>query len=594
MDSEQNNQQDPQNQQKSQSRDTVQFQNPNLRYNKPNRQRPPKQQQSSGSTVSIIPLGGVGDVTKNMYVYEFGNEMLLVDCGIGFADNNTPGVDFMIPDTTYIRKSDKKIVGMMLTHGHEDHIGALPFVLPTLPEFPIYASGMTAAMANAKLKDFGMKEKIQPLKFSDTIQLGSFKISLVHITHSVPEAANYFIRTPVGNFYHGSDYKIDFNPPDQKPSDLRKIARFGDEGVLCMLSDSVGAERFGVTPAEMPIQEKFEDEIRKAKGRVYITTYSSNVSRMQQAVQAALKNNRKICFIGRSFLKMKELGKQFGYLNYPPKAEIKPHEVKKFRPDQIMILLAGGQGQVESGLVRIATGEDRDLQIQANDTVIFSSTTIPGNEINVNSLIDMLSKRGARVLYSEIAPGFHVSGHGSEYDIKLLMSLTDPKLVMPMGGTYKQMLAFRNIAVQMGYSADKVVMTENGQEVIFDKNGFRLGRRVSAAPVYVDEVTGEEVDDYIVLDRMKISNEGIVIAMVEVNVETGEIVNTPDIITKGFTYSNKEELAQRLGDELRRTFAKQAQVANWRFYKKMIQEKMEQILYKEHREPMVIPIVVEV
>lgn len=563
-----------------------------------NQQQLVKQQRQQkgpiGSTVSIIPLGGVGDVTKNMYVYEYGNEMLLVDCGIGFADASTPGVDFMIPDISYLKKSSKKIVGMVLTHGHEDHIGALPFVLPSLSGFPIYAMQLTAAMANAKLKDFGMKELVQAAKFSDTLQLGSFRISFIRMTHSVLDASNLFIRTPAGNFYHGSDYKIDFTPAGGQPSELRKIARFADEGILCLLSDSVGAERQGVTPTEIPIQEHFEDEIRKAQGKVFITTYSSHIVRMDQAVQAALKFNRKICFLGRSFTKMRDIGRQLGYLKYPAKAEIKPQDIKKFKPNQVMILLAGGQGQIESGLVRIATDENRDIHIQPNDTVIFSSTTIPGNENNVNALIDTLSKKGARVRYSEIAGGFHVSGHGSQYDIKLLLTLAGAKYVMPMGGTYKQMVAFKEIARQMGYSDKNIVLSEDGREVVFDNGGFHFGRQVNAATVYVDEITGEEVDNYVILDRMKISTEGIVIIMVEVDSETGAIKSTPDIITKGFTYANRDELAQRLDQELKKTFAKRDRVTNWRFYKKMIQEKTEQILYREHREPLVIPVVVEV
>lgn len=547
--------------------------------------------------VAIIPLGGIGDVTKNMYVYEYGRELLLVDCGIGFADLTVPGVDFLVPDITYVKNalnSGKRIVGMVLTHGHEDHIGALPFILPNLPNFPIHATPLTAAMVNEKMKDFGIQRSVKEVKFSDVLSLGSFNVSFVHMTHSILDASNLIIKTPIGNFYHGSDYKFDFTPVDGKPSELRKIAKAGDEGILCLLSDSVGAERKGYTPSEKAIGEKFEDEIRKASGKVFVTTYSSNVSRMNQAIEAGLKFNRKICFIGRSFLKARDISKTLGYMKLPDKSEIKPQEVRKYKPNQVLILLAGSQGQIESGLVRIATDGDRDLKISPNDTIIFSADPIPGNEVNVNTLVDTLSKKGAKVLYSDITSGFHVSGHGSENDIKLMISLTNPKYVFPMGGTYKQLVAFREIAKGMGYRENDVIVCENGQEIVFTRDSWRVGRRIQTETVYVDQITGEEVEDYVVLDRMKISNEGIVIVMVEVNSSTGEIQSNPEIITKGFTYPDKEKLAKRLGEELRRTFKRRDSVVNWRFYKKMIQEKTESILYKERREPLVIPVVVEV
>ncbi len=545
-------------------------------------------------SVSIIPMGGVGDVTKNMYLYEYKNEILIVDCGIGFADSTAPGIDFLIPDISYLKKTNKKIVGMVLTHGHEDHIGALPFVLPVLPNFPIHATPLTAEFIKEKLTDFGIKRQVMTNKFSDTVKLGSFTISFVRMTHSILDASNLFIKTPVGNFYHGSDYKFDFTPYDGRPSELRKIAKAGEEGVLALLSDSVGAERRGYTPSEKEIGQKFEDAIAKAKGKVYVTTYSSNIARMNQAISAALKYNRKICFIGRSFMKARDVGKKLGYMDIPAKMEVKPQVAKRMKPDQVMILLAGSQGQIESGLVRIASGEDRDLTIKQDDTIIFSADPIPGNEQNVNALVDMLSKIGAKVYYSEISRDFHVSGHGSQRDIELLISLASPQFVMPIGGTYKQLIAFREIANGLGYANDHVVIGDTGKEIIFTKNGFRMGRDIKTATVYVDQITGEEVDNFVVLDRKKIAEEGIVIVMVEVDPNTGEIVDKPDIITKGFNYSNKEALINKLDQQLRQLFIKKEKVDNWRFYRRMIQEKTESILFRQNREPLVIPVVIEV
>lgn len=545
-------------------------------------------------SVSIIPIGGVGDVTKNMYLYEYKDEILIVDCGIGFADSTAPGVDFLIPDVSYLKKTDKKIVGMILTHGHEDHIGALPFVLPSLPEFPIYATPLTAEFIKEKIKDFGIKRKISTANFQDNVKMGSFSISFVHVTHSILDASNLIIKTPVGSFYHGSDYKFDFTPVDGKPSELRKIAKAGDQGLLCVLSDSVGAERRGYTPSELEIGQEFEDAIGKVKGKVFVTTYSSNISRMNQAIEAALKYNRKICFVGRSFMKARDVGRSLGYMKFPPKMEVKPQQARKLKPSQVMILLAGSQGQIESGLMRIASGEDRDFKVAKDDAIIFSADPIPGNEQNVNSLVDMLSKHGAKVYYSDINKGFHVSGHGSQKDIELLLSLTTPKFVMPIGGTYKQLVAFREIANGLGYADDKVVIGEAGKEIVFTKNGFRFGRDIKAATVYVDQITGEEVDNFVILDRKKISEEGILIVMVEVDSQTGEIVGKPDLITKGFNYTNKDQLSNKLYEQLSKTFSKREKVDNWRIYRRMIQQKTESILFKQSREPLVIPVVVEV
>ncbi len=554
------------------------------------------------NSLSFISLGGVGDVTQNMSAYIYGDEILLVDCGIGFVDDSMPGVDLIIPNVTYLKElmnppkgNPKKIVGLMLTHGHEDHIGALPFVLPLLPTFPIYASQLTAELSNEKLKEYGNNNVVKIMGFNDTVKLGSFTISMARVTHSIIDAANFLIRTPIGNFYHGSDYKFDFTPVDGRPSEIRKIAKWGEEGILCTLSDSLGAERPGHSRSELFISDSFDDEVRRSKGKVFITTYSSNISRMNQAIEVAKKYNRKVCFIGRSFLKARDVGRKLKYMNLPPKMEVRPQEARRLAPQSVMILLAGSQGQVESGLVRIAEDQDRDLRITKADTVIFSADPIPGNEVNINRLIDTIAKKDARVVYSQITDEFHVSGHGAQNDIKMMFSLTNPKFVLPIGGTYRQMVAYREIAKSMGYRDEDVIFADNSREVIFTQSGFRYGRSVNYPNIYVDQISGESVEKYIILDRQKISKEGVVIIIIEIDSTTGQIISGPDLIARGIIFDNKDQFIDELKIQLNQVLSKRKEkVNNWNFIRKIVQQKAETILFDERREPLVVPVVLEV
>lgn len=549
-------------------------------------------------SLSFISIGGVGDVTKNMYAYIFRNEILIVDCGIGFVNDTMPGVDLTIPNISYLKQqiaAGKKIVGMILSHGHEDHIGALPFILPYLPQFPIYATTFTAALSNEKLAEFGEKNRVQQVSYNDTIRLGVFSVSFARVTHSVIDTANMFIRTPVGNFYHGSDFKFDFTPFDGNPSELRKIAKWGEEGILCTMSDCLGAERPGHSRSELSISDSFEDEFKKAKGKIFITTYSSNISRMNQAIQMAKKYNRRVCFIGRSFLKVKDIGQKLKYMDLPPRLEIRPQEVKRMNPSNVMILLAGSQGQSESGLSRIAQDQDRDIRINRGDSVIFSADPIPGNELNINELIDTLSKKDARVIYSTLTDEFHVSGHGNQGDLKLLITLTNPKFLLPIGGNYKHMAAYRRMAETMGYMSDRVIFADESKEIIFTQNGVRIGKSVATPNVYVDQISGDAIDNYVIMDRQKIAKEGVLIIACEINPMTGQLSSKPDVIARGIIFEDKDHFSEELGAALSKIFTKkQEKVQNWSFYRKTIQQVAERILYDARREPLVVPVVLEI
>lgn len=550
--------------------------------------------QSRSGSVSLIPLGDIATVTKNMFLYETENEIMIVDCGIGFADETLPGVDLLIPDVTYLKNTKKKIVGMILTHGHEDHIGAVPFVIPQLPDFPIYATPLTAEFTNEKLKDFGNNKRVKHVSFDQNLKVGPFDLSFVRVTHSVVDAANILIKTPAGTIYHGSDYKIDFTPHDKKPTELHKIARAGEEGIMCLLSDCLGSTRKGHTPTEIDIQDKFDHEFKNTKGKVFLSTYSSNISRLNQAIEVGLKYNRKVCIMGRSFLKARDVGRKLGYMNFPKKFEVQPHEVPKLDPSKVLILVAGSQGQVDSGLVRIASNEDRDISIAPQDKIIISSDPIPGNEANVYALIDLIVRSGAEVIHTDISRDFHVSGHGSQEDIKLMMSLTKPRFQMPIGGNYRHMVGYRDLAQKLGYKHDDILIPDNGQEIIFENNTYKYGRTIQSDIVFVDQITGEEMEDYVVFDRVKISQEGILIVLAEISEKTGKLVGNLDLITRGFSYPNTKQLAKRLEKSFHKETNKKEGYINLKYYRKMVQHKAEQYLRQERRQPLVIPVILEV
>lgn len=547
--------------------------------------------------VSFIPLGGIGDVTKNMYLYEYNNQILIVDCGLGFADETMLGVDLLVPDISYLLNNKKNIAGMVITHGHEDHMGALPFVLPRLPRFPIFASPFTASLANEKLKEYGVSYKISQVSFGENnIRIGPFTCTFTRVTHSVPDTSHIFIRTPVGNFYHGSDFKFDNSPQDGKLTDFEKIKRLGTEKVLCLLSDCLGSERAGHSKSEAILAETFNSEIEKCQGKFIVTTYSSNIARLNQVIEASEKVGRKICFVGRSLIKTKEVAKKLGYLNLREGMEIELPYLKQYPDNKITLIVAGSQGQENSGMARIGNGEHKEVRLTDKDTVIFSSDPIPGNELLVYELIDTLSKKGIRVLYSQIMDNLHVSGHGPQEDLKELISLVNPAKLLPIGGNFRHMAAYRNLAEGLGYKKNDVFFVEDGQEVIFSKNSARLGRKISVRNVYVDDLSGGEVEQFVLRDRQRISQEGIVVVMVEVDSETGQMVNKPVVISRGQSGKVNKAVNEKLPKALTSVLSKKrGRVTDWLYIRRLVYETSENSIFKSTRSrPLVIPVVIEV
>ncbi len=548
--------------------------------------------------LSFIPIGGIGDVTKNMYLYVNNNQILIVDCGLGFADETMLGVDLLLPDISYLIKNKEKIMGMVLTHGHEDHIGALPFILPQLPAFPVFASPLTAALANEKLKEFKVGRKVEAVPFNQpTVKMGNFAATFIRVTHSIPDTAHIFIQTPIGNFYHGSDFKFDDTPSYGEKSDYEKIEYVGKANVLALLSDCLGAERAGRTPTDIGILNSFTKEIAQCKGKFIVTTYSSHIARLNQIIQASQKAGRHICFIGRSLTKIKDVGSKIGYLKLPSHLEVPLDQVKRYPDNQLTLIVAGSQGQEESAMARIANGEHREIKIFPDDTVIFSADPIPGNEVLVYELIDTIVKRGAKVLYTTVSRDFHVSGHGSQEELAQLITLVKPKKLIPIGGAFRQMGAYKNLAVGLGYKNSDVLLLEDGAEIIFFKDGStKLGQIVPVKNVYVDEISGEEVDNFVLRDRQKLSEGGIVIVLCEVDAANGQLVGTPDIIIRGFTIENTKRLNEKLLSDVKITLSgRKGRVTNWVHIRKLVSEVAERRIFRDfRRRPLVIPVVIEV
>lgn len=562
---------------------------------KPEKQEFPKE--TPRNAVKFTPLGGIGDVTKNMYAYEYNDDILLVDCGIGFPSDEMLGVDLLIPDTTYLQDKMHKIRGMVLTHGHEDHIGALPYILPTLPKIPVYGTPLTAGLANAKLEEVKLGNEVKAISYKQPIKIGQFTVSFVHITHSIPDSSNIIIKTPIGTFFHAADFKFDLTPVDQQPSDLLSIAEVGREGSLVLLSDCLRVEEKGLTPSEQEIEASFERAMNQCKGKFIVTTFSSNISRLQQAVNVAVRHNRKVCFIGRSMNQAKDVGSRLNFLNIPKGFEIPAEQNKNYKDNQLCFLVAGSQGQENSAMWRIANDEDRFVHIKQGDMVVFSSDPIPGNENAVNGLVDTLAKRGIDAVYSGVNEGLHVSGHGSSSDLMLMMQLTNPKYLIPIGGTFRHMVQYRKLAKNMGKDPKNVFLLEDGQSVIFTKESAQMGGKIPSRNVYVDDMEGTEVGHAIVRDRQKLAEDGMLVIILQYDLNEAKIYGDIDIVSRGFIeFNQNKELFSGMQQEIRKVLSsKRNHMKEWHFTRRMIENELEKFIFRKTRKrPLILPLIVEV
>lgn len=561
----------------------------------------PHSQQSG--FLRLISLGGFGDVTKNMFVYEYRrdkntiSDILIVDCGIGFPDEAMYGIDLVIPDITYLRDKKDKVRAIVLTHGHEDHIGALPYILPEL-KVPVYGTRLTAALAEVKLRDFGLQTHVNITDTNNVLRIGPFSVEFVHVTHSIPDATNLIIRTPVGIFYHGSDFKFDWTPIDGKKTDVGKIATVAKEGILCLLSDCVRVESPGYTLSEEVIEDTLEKEIRNCLGKFIFTTQSSNISRIQQAINVAIRNNRKVVFLGRSIVENVEVTKKLKYLEFPDMFVVSEKELKRYKPNELALIVTGSQAQPNSALSRIAEGQHKFVSIGNGDVVVFSADPIPGYENAVHNLIDILTASGARVSYSDITEELHVSGHGAANDLSLMLSLTSPKYVIPIGGTFRQMKHYSLLAQKMGYKENQIILPKDGTIIEFDSHkNVKISGRLDLKNIMIDGLGIGDIGNVVLRDRQTMASEGIVIVVVPIEQSTGRITAEPDIISRGFVYMKE---SGRLIDEAKKVVTdslrlKKGRIMDWKYVRKQIEGNLEEFLYREtRRRPLILAMVIEV
>ncbi len=552
---------------------------------------------SGGQSLKLIPLGGVGDVTKNMYVYEYGDDIIIVDCGVGFPDEDMPGVDLVIPDISYLRSRLNKIRAIILTHGHEDHIGALPFIWPEL-QVPIYTQRLTAGFIRNKFAEHNLpKDKINEVKIDEKLEFGPFKVSFYQVSHSVPDSTGIVIRTPVGTIIHQSDFKIDWTPISGQVTDVGEVARVGAEGVDLLLMDCLRVDKPGFNKSEKSIEATFEKITRETLGKILITMTSSNIARIQQAINVAQKLDRKVAVVGRSMEKNFQIARDLGYLRISPGLVIAPDAISSFAPSKVMILIAGSQGQAESSLARAANEDHKQVKLREGDCVVFSADPIPSTETSQNDLIDSLSKLGINVIASSTTPDLHVSGHAAQDELKLMMNLAKPKFILPIGGTFRHMSVFSKMAQDMGYDKKQIIDAEDGSVFEIKRDGIKALDPIEVQNIYVDGLGIGDVGNVILRDRTKMNEEGIVVVVVSLDQHNGKLISEPDILSRGFIF---EEQSGGLLDEAKvfiRTIMEQHKhkTVDWRFTKKLLEESLGKYLYEStERRPLILSVVVEV
>ena len=548
--------------------------------------------------LKIIPLGGLHEIGKNITVFEYGNDIIVLDCGVAFPEDDMLGVDLVIPDFTYLIKNKDRIRGLVVTHGHEDHIGSIPYLLKEI-NIPIYATKLTVGLINNKLEEHRLKEstKINIVKQGQTIVLGKFKVEFIRSCHSIPDSVAMAIHTPVGTVVHTGDFKIDYTPIGQETINLGRLAELGNKGVLALLSDSTNAERKGFTMSESSVGEVFEKLFRNCTKRIIVATFASNVHRIQQIVDLAVQNKRKIAVCGRSMTKVIDVAIELGYIDVPKNVFIDIDMIKNYTDEQLVIITTGSQGEPMSALTRMANGQHRKVTLTANDLVIISANPIPGNEKYISRVIDDLMQMGVEVVYSALAD-VHVSGHACQEEQKLMLTLVKPKYFIPVHGEYRQLVAHKETAKKLGMEDKDVFLMTNGRVLELGENEAKFGDVVPVGKIMVDGLGVGDVGNIVLRDRQHLSQDGLIIVVLTMDSSTGEILAGPDMISRGFVYVRESET---LMDDVKFKISLKVQesvsngITDWATLKSIIKDSLKEYIYREtKRNPMILPIIMEV
>jgi len=552
----------------------------------------------NNSGLSIIPLGGVGEIGKNMMVFEYGEDIIVVDAGVAFPGEELYGIDLVIQDIRYLVENKDRVRGIFITHGHEDHIGALPYVLKDI-DVPVYGTRLTIGLIKKRLTEHGMVNdaKLIEIHPDDVISTGVFNVQFFRINHSIPDGVGLAIDTPEGLVVHSGDFKLDHTPIDGRVTELHKLTSYGARGVLLLMCDSTGVENEGFTPSEKVVGETFEKEFERAEGRIIVATFASNVHRIQQVVNAAVEHDRKIAVVGRSMVNVVEAARELGYLSCPDSIMIDIDQINKYAPHRIVIITTGSQGEPMAALTRIAEGSHRQIVLEPGDTVIVSATPIPGNAKHVYRTINNLFKGGARVVYRDIA-SVHVSGHAAREEIKTLINMVKPQYAMPFHGEYRHLVKFRKTAFELGIPEENVIISAIGDRNNFRRGRFSLQGKVHAGSIMIDGLGVGDVGNIVLRDRRHLAEDGVVVAVLTIDKTTGALLSGPDIVSRGFVYVRESEvLLAKMKHELDRTVktCEKSNIREWSKIKEQVRKTLSNVMYSEtKRKPLILPIIMEV
>jgi len=550
----------------------------------------------SKAKLKVIPLGGLSEIGKNLTVMEYENDIIIIDAGLMFPGEEMLGIDLVIPDISYLIEKKDKVRGIVVTHGHEDHIGALPYILPHL-NAPVYSTRLTQGLISVKLKEHRVLAgaSLNVVSPGDSVSLGKFRIEFFPVCHSIPDSTGLIIRTPVGIVVHSGDFKLDYTPVDGRPTDISRLAQLGAQGVLLLLSDSTYAEIPGYTPSEIVVGESLDRIMANASGRVIVTTFSSLISRIQQVINSAAKYGRKVFIVGRSMNDTAKMAIELGYLSVPDNILSKLEELNKLPNEKVVLVTTGSQGEPTSALVRMLNKDNRQVHIIKGDTVIISATPVPGNEALVNRVVDTLFKRGAEVYYDRVAQ-VHVHGHGSQEELKLLLNLVRPKYFMPVHGEFRHLSFHAKLAQAVGIPRDNIFLMEDGGILELTPDTARIVGKVAAGDVFVDGMSVGDIGSLELRNRRLLSRDGIAVVIVAVNKETGDLVGLPDIVTRGFDDSeDAHELLEESKHLIAQTFVREDHTADWSFVSSRIRDVLKDFFFERtKRRPMILPVMVKV